>query len=122
MFINGRCIQRADYGHPCHNTYAASYQGMCIVEGLRNIPANRETVDEVLSMVRGIPADSLAPMLQNYALETVQRGYPTDQLYVDMLNAQMFVSRSGASETQEDALLDVMDYLTGWCAPDSRIF
>ena len=92
------------------------------MERLRDLPANKETVEEVLSMAQAVPVDHLAPIIRNYAVGMVERGYPTDQLYVDMLNAHMFISAEGASEMQEDALLDVMDYLTGWCPPDARIY
>lgn len=92
------------------------------MEGLRNRPANKETLARLIAMAQQLPLDDLVPTLRNYTAEMVERGYPTDQLYVDMLNAHMFIAEDGAAEMQEDALLDAMDYLTGWCAPDARIY
>ncbi len=87
-----------------------------------NLRANKETVAEVLAMARQSSADDLAPMLRNYAQAMVGSDYPAAQLYADMMNAYTQMSDRGASEAQEDAVLDVMDYLTGWCAPDARIY
>lgn len=87
-----------------------------------NLEANRDTVAEVLVMTRQSSADDLAPMLRNYAQVMVVSEYPAAQLYADLMNAHALMAEHGASEAQEDAFLDVMDYLTGWCAPNARIY
>jgi hypothetical protein len=35
--------------------------------------------------------------------------------------ARLKALRSSVSEEQEDVLLDVMDFLVGWCSPNLRI-
>ena len=39
----------------------------------------------------------------------------------DVLRAELESLRIGASDAQEDAILDVLDFLSGWCSPDMGI-
>jgi len=91
------------------------------MERTKNLSANGETVKELLNLALATPADALTPKLRRYAREHLDRGYPNDQLYADFLRAYDGVSELD-DEMREDALLDVMDFLTGWCAPGARLY
>lgn len=86
------------------------------MERTKNLPTNQETVDEMLGLARATPADRLAPELRRYARERLGADYPSDQLYVDLMDAYDQISDQD-DEEREDAFLDAMDFLTGWCAP-----
>ena len=87
----------------------------------KNIPANKQTVKRVLDLALATPARRLAPKLRQFARERLDAGYPNDQLYTDFMSAYEVVSERD-DEEREDALLDVMDFLTWWCAPDARLY
>lgn len=91
------------------------------MERTKNLPTDQETVDEMLGLARATPADRLTPELRRYARGRLRANYPSDQLYVDFLGAYEGISALD-DEEREDAFLDVMDFLTGWCAPDARIY
>ncbi len=75
----------------------------------------------VLSLAIATPADKLAPKLRTFVRESIDTDYPREQLYVDLARAQEALSDLG-DEKREDAVLDVMDFLTGWCAPGARLY
>jgi hypothetical protein len=87
----------------------------------KNMPANKQTVKRVLDLALATPSRRLAPKLRQFARERLDAGYPNDQLYTDFMSAYEVVSERD-DEEREDALLDVMDFLTGWCAPDARLY
>ena len=87
----------------------------------KNMPANNQTVRQVLDLALATPARRLTPKLRQFARERLDAGYPNDQLYTDFMSAYEVVSERD-DEEREDALLDVMDFLTGWCAPDARLY
>lgn len=92
-----------------------------MMEHVKTVPANTETVKELLSLALRTPADSLAPRLREYGRERLDAHYPSEQLYADLIRTYETVSALGLEE-REDAVLDVMDFLTGWCAPDARLY
>jgi hypothetical protein len=87
----------------------------------KDMPANKQTVKRILDLALATPARRLAPELRQFARERLDAGYPNDQLYTDFMSAYEVVSERD-DEEREDALLDVMDFLTGWCAPDARLY
>ncbi len=92
-----------------------------MMERTKNLPANRRTVTQLLDLAAATPAAGLTPKLRRYARKRLDADYPSDQLYADFMGAYEAVSELG-DEEREDAFLDVMDFLTGWCAPDARIY
>jgi len=61
------------------------------------------------------------PRLRKYAREKLDEGYSNEQLYADLRYLYRDVSRHGDEELEE-AVAAVMDLLTGWCAPDARLY
>jgi hypothetical protein len=62
------------------------------------------------------PFDTLRHAVQ----ALVDRGEPPQRIY-DQLEAFALQLRTAGRETDEDTVLDVMDLLVGYCAPDMRI-
>lgn len=91
------------------------------MERTRTLPANSISVKRMLSLARATPAHRVTPELRHYARARLDGGYSGDQLYVDFMEAYEKMSESD-DEEREDAFLDVMDFLTGWCAPDARLY
>ncbi len=86
-----------------------------------HLPADKVMVERVLDLALATPADRLTPKLRQYARERLDAGYPNYQLYADFMGAYEKISERD-DEEREDAFLDVMDFLTGWCAPGARLY
>lgn len=91
------------------------------MERTRNLPANGSVVKEMLDLASATPAARLTPELRRFARARLDERYPSNQLYADLMRAYEEVSEHD-DEEREDAFLDVMDFLTGWCAPDARLY
>jgi hypothetical protein len=83
---------------------------------------NRVVVEELLGLALDTPTARLMPKLRKYARERLDSGYPNDQLYADFMAASDQISERDVEEEREDAILDTMDFLTGWCAPEARLY
>jgi hypothetical protein len=91
------------------------------MERTKNLPANMHTVEQLLELAAATPAARLTSKLRQFARERLDARYPSDQLYADFMSAYEAISEHD-DEEREDAFLDVMDFLTGWCAPDARLY
>jgi hypothetical protein len=86
------------------------------VERLRNTTANAQTVEEMRRLLAATPPHRYLPRLRKYAREKLD-----EQLYSDLRYLYRDVSERG-NEDLEEAIADVMDFLTGWCAPAARLY
>lgn len=75
---------------------------------------------QILDLTARTPSERLVGELRGFARELLDEGYDRDRLYNDFLSAYDAISERGQGE-REDALLDVMDYLTGFCSPQARL-
>ena len=91
------------------------------MERTKNLPANMHTVEQLLELAAATPAARLTPKLRQFARERLDARYPSDQLYADFMSAYEAIGEHD-DEEREDAFLDVMDFLTGWCAPGARLY
>jgi hypothetical protein len=91
------------------------------VERLRNTTANAQTVEEMRRLLAATPPHRYLPRLRKYAREKLDAGYSNEQLYSDLRYLYRDVSERG-NEDLEEAIADVMDFLTGWCAPAARLY
>lgn len=83
--------------------------------------SNLEVVKEVLFLALTTPPLRLVPELRKFARQRLDSGYANAQLYADLQYVYDIVSEL-EEEEREDAILDVMDFLTGWCAPKARLY
>jgi hypothetical protein len=54
--------------------------------------------------------------LRNAAEHQLQAGRPREQVV-----ARLEALRSGLSDADEDIVLEVLDFVTGWCSPHVRL-
>lgn len=59
--------------------------------------------------------------IREYARETLDSGYPREALLEDFERARGVLESRGAHGDTEDPILDVMDFLVGWCSPGARL-
>jgi len=88
---------------------------------LRDITANEQQVEQMLGLLKATPAHRYMPRLRKYAREKLDEDYPNDQLYTDLMRLRSEV-RSYDNEELEEAIGDVMDFLTGVCAPEALLY
>jgi len=87
----------------------------------KKLPANGSVVKELLDLASQTASTRLTPKLRQFARARLDERYPSDQLYADFMRAYEEISEHD-DEEEEDAFLDVMDFLTGWCAPEARLY
>lgn len=59
--------------------------------------------------------------IRGYAAGLLDTGYPREVLYEDFERARGVLEGRGAPEEAEDAVLDVMDFIVGFCAPHMKL-
>jgi hypothetical protein len=70
---------------------------------------------------RALQAKEPEEALRALVLELAKEGRKKADLYALLENVVVRLRASHAPENQEDAVLNVMDALTGWCHPDARL-
>lgn len=59
--------------------------------------------------------------IRRYAAGLLAEGYPREELYAELDRARAVLGGLGAPDEAEDPILDVMDFLVGWCSPGARL-
>ena len=59
--------------------------------------------------------------LRGYARKLLNNGYPRETLYEDFERARGVLGEGHAPEEAEDVVLDVMDFLVGWCSRHMKL-
>jgi hypothetical protein len=70
---------------------------------------------------RALQAKEPEVALRARVLDLAKEGQKKEDLYALLENVVARLRASHAPENQEDAVLNVMDALTGWCHPDARL-
>jgi hypothetical protein len=123
-----RAMSFEDYQQALHATrtlWARAIMGKREVttERTEHLWANAALVERIWYLATATPSAELAPKLRDFVREQLDADYPSEQLYVDLIGVQQEMGGSSeADEEREDALLDVMDFLSGWCAPGARLY
>lgn len=63
---------------------------------------------------------TLEPALHELSEELLSTGYPRERLYEGLKHLVLDLRAKGR-EDMEDDVLEVMDTLSGWCAPSARL-
>ncbi len=92
-----------------------------MMERLRDTTANAQTVEQMLDMLMDVPPHRYMPRLRKYARVKLDEGYSNAQLYTDLMRLRREV-RGHDNEELEEAIGDVMDFLTGVCAPEALLY
>jgi len=70
-------------------------------------------------LVYSTPEGEVADALQDQVERMVRAGRSRDALYEDLKRLALELRRVGRDDL-EDAVMDVMDVLVGWCSPSAR--
>lgn len=89
-------------------------------ERLRNASPDARTVEHLLGLALSEPAAGIVPGLVGYGRGLLDAGYPDERLHADRMCAYKRVSELG-EEDLEDAVLDAIDSLMGWCPPGAAL-
>jgi hypothetical protein len=83
----------------------------------------RRRLDKAQSHLRhlaySMPEGEVADALQDQVETMLRAGRSRDSLYEDLKYLALELRRDGRDDL-EDAVMDVMDALVGWCSPSAR--
>lgn len=77
--------------------------------------------ERVADLAAAEPYERALLTLRGYAAGLLDTGYPRDALYEDLARARDVLEKRGAPEEAEDVLVDVSDFLVGFCAPHMKL-
>jgi hypothetical protein len=60
--------------------------------------------------------------IRGYAAELLDTGYPRDVFYEDLTRARDVLEKRGVPEEAKDAVVDVMDFLVGFCSNHMKLY
>ncbi len=75
-----------------------------------------DVAERVADLAMAEPYERALLTIRGYAAALLDTGYPRDTLYEDFERARTVLKGRGAPEEAEDTVLDVMDFLTGFCS------
>ncbi len=81
---------------------------------------HQDVEQRILELVDSKPPAGLIFPLRDLAHEALSEGYSREQLIEDFEHVRSELREEG-SEQQEDAVMDVMDFLYGWSASHMKL-
>ncbi|CAN5810195.1 hypothetical protein BH23ACT11_BH23ACT11_01400 [soil metagenome] len=84
-------------------------------------PGQPDTAERVVDLAMAEPYERALLTLRGYAAALLDPGYPTNGLYEELVRARDELERREAPEGAEDVVLDVSDFLVGYCAPHMKL-
>jgi hypothetical protein len=81
---------------------------------------HNEVEARLQELARMYEPGALMDALYDLSRELLDSGYPREALLADYKQL-IFELRERGDEAREDDVLEVMDVLTGWCAPSARL-
>ncbi len=72
------------------------------------------------SIDRALNSSEPIPNLRSLVQELFSRGADKASVLAALENARQELRRAGR-ETDEDAVMDVMDFIVGWCSPHMKL-
>lgn len=80
-----------------------------------------DIAERVADLAMAEPYERALLTIRGYAAGLLDTGYPRDALYGDFERARNVLRRRGAHEEAEDTVLDVMDFLAGFCSNHMKL-
>lgn len=75
---------------------------------------------DVQSLENALQAENPFAELRNYLQRLVHAGYDREKLVRDLLDFS-YQLRAENRDDDDDLILEMVDFLTGWCSPHMRI-
>lgn len=91
-----------------------------IIDGIMEA-GQPEIAERVADLAMTEPYERALLTLRGYAAALLDTGYPRDGLYEDLVRARDELIRRQAPEEAEDVVLDISDFLAGYCAPHMKL-
>lgn len=79
-------------------------------------PKQPDVAERIADLATAEPYERALLTIRGYAAGLLDTGYPRDALYEDLARARDVLRQRGAPEDAEDTVVDVADFLVGWCA------
>jgi len=80
-----------------------------------------DIAERVADLATAEPYERALLTLRGYAAGLLDTGYPRDALYEELARARDVLEKRGAPEEAEDVVVDVSDFLVGFCAPHMKL-
>lgn len=80
-----------------------------------------DIAERVADLALAEPYERALLTIRGYAAGLLDTGYPREALYEDFERARGVLRRRAAPEEAEDTVLDVMDFLTGFCSSHMKL-
>lgn len=82
---------------------------------------SHDVADEIARLASTEPYRRALAKIRDYAADILAEGYPREELYAELDRARGLLEKRGYPDEAEDPILDVMDFLVGYCSPDARL-
>lgn len=106
-----RYTRRAIFGSSCDNEEQVSSMEQ---------RKHNEVEAKLHELARTHGPGELMDVLYDLSRELLDSGYPREALLEDFKHL-IFELRERGDDEREDAVMEVLDVLTGWCAPSTRL-
>ena len=80
-----------------------------------------DVAERIANLALSEPYERALLTIRGYAAALLDTGYPRDVLYEELARARDSLEERGASEEVQDAVMDVADFLVGFCAPHMKL-
>lgn len=80
-----------------------------------------DVAERVADLATAGPYDRALFTIRGYAAALLDTGYPRDELYGDLVRARDVLETRAAPDEAEDAVVDVADFLAGFCSPHMKL-
>ncbi|CAN5906114.1 hypothetical protein BH23ACT11_BH23ACT11_00190 [soil metagenome] len=89
-------------------------------------PAHHDVAEEIYHLAleharEGRPYRDALATIRQYVAKLLDEGCSREELYAELNRARDLLEARNAPEEAEDPVLDVMDFLVGWCSPGARL-
>jgi len=91
------------------------------MEDVMQQPEHQDVAEEVVRLVLSEPYREALTAIRQYAADRLAEGYPREELYAELDRARALLEARGAPDEAEDPILDVMDFLVGFCSPGAKL-
>ena len=80
-----------------------------------------DIAERIADLALAEPYERALLTIRGYAAGLLDTGYPRDTLYKDLIRARDVLEKRGASEEAGDVVVDVADFLVGFCASHMKL-
>jgi len=91
------------------------------MEDVMQQPEHQDVAEEVVRLALSESYREALATIRQYAADRLAEGYPREELYAELDRARDLLQARGAPDEAEDPILDVMDFLVGFCSSGAKL-